>query len=161
RDSPPTPRRALPQSPSSGGPADIAQTQVRGWIRSRRRVESDARSSALAAATSAGGGSDALHNAADTFVDLDPRLPAEQVARALVHEDADDQAIRTLRHLARAVHIEVAQAHRLDAVDVRKVARVYLAHQLLAGVWIQRPRRHVLGQGQRRLIPIDRRRRRI
>ena len=65
---------------------------------------------------------------------------------ALIDKNTDDQAIGAFGHLPRAIHVEVAQAHRLETIDAGEVAGVDLAHQLLAGIRVERVGRHILGQ---------------
>ena len=74
---------------------------------------------------------------------------------ALVHEDADDETVGALGDLAWTVDVEVAQADGFETVDASEVTGVELAHQLLAGVRVERVGGHVLGQRQGRLVAVD------
>ncbi len=68
----------------------------------------------------------------------------------------DHAGVGRARILARSEHVEVADHHRLEAVEAVKHLTVLAPHRLLQRVGRQRARRHVFGFWQRRRVAVFR-----
>ena len=85
-------------------------------------------------------------------------MVGERALDERAQEQRDHTRIRRARILSRAEHVEVANRHRLEAIEPREQLHVLLAHQLLQRVGRQRIGRHVLALRQGRRVAVCRRR---
>src|SRR3989441_1108749 len=76
-------------------------------------------------------------------------------------EAGDHRSVLRLRVLPRAEHVEVAEPHRLDAVETGPDGRILLARRLGRRVRRDRRRRLVFALREIRAVAVDRRRRRV
>src|SRR5207245_2685714 len=86
----------------------------------------------------------------------------ERLARERLGEEARDHGrVLRLRVLPRPEDVEVAQAHRLEPVEAREGLAVVLRRQLGDRVGRDRPGGEGLDLGERRVVAVDRGRRRV